>query len=62
MAPVKPENGQGYQVDDSKSHSIRGEKYFRPVSDRDTTLVAIPPVCLSSSLGSVVYANGTDAF
>jgi hypothetical protein len=50
---------QGYQVDDSKSSSIRGEKFFRPQPDQATTL-SITLVCLPSSLGAVVYANGLE--
>ncbi len=47
---------QGYQVDDSKPLSIKGEKYFKPVSDQANKLT-ITLVCLPSSLGSVIYAN-----
>jgi hypothetical protein len=50
---------QGYQVDDAKSRSIRGEKFFRPQQDQATTL-SITLVCLPSSLGAVVYANGLE--
>jgi hypothetical protein len=50
---------QGYQVDDAKSRSIRGEKFFRPQPDQATTL-SITLVCLPSSLGAVVYANGLE--
>lgn len=50
---------QGYQVDDSKLRSIRGEKFFRPQPDQATTL-SITLVCLPSSLGAVVYANGLE--
>jgi len=50
---------QGYQVDDAKPLSIRGEKYFRPRSDEATRLT-ITLVCLPSSLGTVIYANGLE--
>ena len=50
---------QGYQVDDSKSLSVRGEKYFKPVSDQATKLT-ITLVCLPSSLGAAVYANAME--
>jgi hypothetical protein len=50
---------QGYQVDDAKSRNIRGEKFFRPQQDQATTL-SITLVCLPSSLGAVVYANGLE--
>ena len=47
---------QGYQVDDSKPLAIKGEKYFKPVSDQASKLT-ITLVCLQSNLGSVMYAN-----
>ena len=50
---------QGYQVDDAKPFSIRGEKYFRPRADEATRLT-ITLVCLPSSLGTVIYANGLE--
>lgn len=50
---------QGYQVDDAKPLSIRGEKYFRPKPDEANRLT-ITLVCLPSSLGTVIYANGLE--
>ncbi len=50
---------QGYQVDDGKPLAIRGEKYFKPVTDQATKLT-ITLVCLPSSLGAVVYANALE--
>ncbi|MDP3539444.1 MAG: DUF2242 domain-containing protein [Azonexus sp.] len=50
---------QGYQVDDAKLRSIRGEKFFRPTTDEATQLT-ITLVCLSSSLGTVIYANALE--
>jgi len=50
---------QGYQIDEAKSLSIRGEKYFRPKSDEATRLT-ITLVCLPSSLGTVIYANALE--
>ena len=50
---------QGYQIDDEKPRSIRGEKYFRPKPDEATRLT-ITLVCLPSSLGTVIYANGLE--
>ncbi len=50
---------QGYQVDDAKPRSIRGEKFFRPQPDEATRLT-ITLVCLPSSLGTVIYANGLE--
>jgi len=50
---------QGYQVDDAKALSIRGEKFFRPKPDEATRLT-ITLVCLPSSLGTVIYANGLE--
>ena len=50
---------QGYQVDDVKPLTLRGEKYFKPVSDQATKL-SITLVCLPSSLGAVIYANALE--
>ena len=50
---------QGYQVDDDKPRNIRGEKFFRPTPDEATRLT-ITLVCLPSSLGTVIYANGLE--
>jgi hypothetical protein len=50
---------QGYQLDDIKPQTIRGEKYFRPRQDEATRLT-ITLVCLPSSLGSVIYANALE--
>ncbi len=50
---------QGYKVDDSKPRTIRGEKYFRPRPDEASTLT-LSLVCLPSSLGTVIYANGME--
>lgn len=50
---------QGYQIDDTKPRSIRGEKYFRPKPDEANTLT-ITLVCLPSSLGTVIYANALE--
>ena len=50
---------QGYQIKDEKPRSIRGEKYFRPKPDEATRLT-ITLVCLPSSLGAVIYANGLE--
>uniref|UniRef100_Q47G65 Lipoprotein n=1 Tax=Dechloromonas aromatica (strain RCB) TaxID=159087 RepID=Q47G65_DECAR len=50
---------QGYQIDDAKPRSIRGEKYFRPKPDEANTLT-ITLVCLPSSLGTVIYANALE--
>lgn len=50
---------QGYQVDDGKPLTIRGEKYFKPVADQATKLT-ITLVCLPSSLGAVIYANALE--
>lgn len=50
---------QGYQIDDSKALNIRGEKYFRPTQDQASRLT-ITLVCLPSSLGAVIYANGLE--
>lgn len=50
---------QGYQIDDTKLPSVRGEKYFRPKADEATRLT-ITVVCLPSSLGTVMYANALE--
>lgn len=50
---------QGYQIDDSKALNIRGEKYFRPAQNEASRLT-ITLVCLPSSLGAVIYANGLE--
>jgi hypothetical protein len=50
---------QGYQIDDEKPRSIRGEKYFRPRADEATRL-SITLVCLPSSLGAVIYASALE--
>lgn len=50
---------QGYQIDDVKPLSIRGEKFFRPKPDEATRLT-ITLVCLPSSLGAVIYANALE--
>ena len=50
---------QGYQVDESKSRNLRGEKYFRPKPDEATRL-SIILVCLPSNLGTVIYASGLE--
>lgn len=50
---------QGYQLDDTRPLSIRGEKYFRPRQDEATRLT-ITLVCLPSSLGAVIYANALE--
>jgi hypothetical protein len=50
---------QGYQIDDEKPRSIRGEKYFRPRPDEATRL-SITLVCLPSSLGAVIYASALE--
>lgn len=50
---------QGYQIDDEKSRSLRGEKYFRPKAD-EVTRLSITLVCLPSSLGAVIYASALE--
>jgi hypothetical protein len=50
---------QGYQIDDEKPRSIRGEKFFRPRADEATRL-SITLVCLPSSLGAVIYASALE--
>lgn len=47
---------QGYQVDDTKPESIRGEKLFQPLPEHGMKL-HISLVCLPSNLGAVIYAN-----
>lgn len=50
---------QGYQVDDARPLTIRGEKLFQPQPDVGTRLV-ITLVCLPSNLGAVIYANAQE--
>lgn len=50
---------QGYQIDEARQQSVRGEKYFRPKADEATRLT-ITIVCLPSSLGTVMYANALE--
>ena len=50
---------QGYQIEEGKPLAVRGEKYFKPVSEQATKLT-ITLVCLPSSLGAVVYANALE--
>lgn len=50
---------QGYQVDESKAQTIRGEKFFRPTPEVVSRL-GITIVCLPSSLGAAVYANALE--
>ena len=52
---------QGYQVDDSRSLNLRGEKYFQP-SSANATKLSINLVCLPSSLGAVIYASATETY
>ena len=47
---------QGYQVDDSKPQTIRGEKLFQPQADYVMKL-NITLVCLPSNVGAGLYAN-----
>ena len=47
---------QGYQVDDSKPQTIRGEKLFQPQADY-VMKINITLVCLPSSLGTGFYVN-----
>ena len=47
---------QGYQVDDSKPQTIRGEKLFQPQPDYVMKL-NITLVCLPSNVGAGLYAN-----
>ena len=51
---------QGYQLEDGKALNVRGEKYFKPLSDQATKLT-ITLVCLPSNLGSVIYANAMES-
>ncbi len=50
---------QGYQIDDTRQGTIRGEKYFRP-SPEDADRLSITMVCLPSALGSVIYASALE--
>jgi len=50
---------QGYQIDEEKPRSVRGEKFFRPRPDEATRL-SITLVCLPSSLGAVIYASALE--
>ena len=52
---------QGYQVEEVRAQSLRGEKYFQPSSDHATKLT-INLVCLPSSLGAVIYASATETY
>jgi hypothetical protein len=47
---------QGYQVDDAKPQTIRGEKLFQPQPDYVMKL-NITLVCLPSNVGAGLYAN-----
>lgn len=50
---------QGYQINDEKPQSVRGEKFFRPRPDEANRL-SITLVCLPSSLGAVIYASALE--
>ncbi len=50
---------QGYQIEGAQSLNIRGEKYFQPTPEQATKLT-ITLVCLPSTLGAVIYANGLE--
>ena len=50
---------QGYQIDEVKPQSVRGEKFFRPRPDEANRL-SITLVCLPSSLGAVIYASALE--
>lgn len=50
---------QGYQIDENKPETVRGEKYFRPSPDNADRL-SITMVCLPSALGSVIYASALE--
>lgn len=50
---------QGYQVEESKSSQVRGEKYFRPGPD-DANKLTITLVCLPSNLGTAIYASALE--
>lgn len=50
---------QGYQLEVTQTQTVRGEKYFQPGVEQVTKL-SISLACLSSSLGSVVYANAME--
>ncbi len=52
---------QGYQVDDNKPLSLRGEKLFQPAPEKVTKL-GINLVCLPSPLGAVIYANALETY
>ena len=52
---------QGYQVEDDKPTSLRGEKLFRPAQEKVARL-NINLVCLPSSQGAVIYANGLETY
>jgi hypothetical protein len=47
---------QGYEVDTSSTFSIRGSKFFQPVSDQQVQL-RITLVCLEDKGESTAYAN-----
>ena len=51
--------GQGYQIVGTQALNISGEKYFQPTPEQATKLT-ITLVCLSHSLGAVVYANALE--
>ena len=50
---------QGYQIEEVKPQSVRGEKFFRPRPDEANRL-SITLVCLPSSLGAVIYASALE--
>jgi hypothetical protein len=50
---------QGYQLEVTQPQTIRGEKFFQPGVEQVHKL-SISLVCLSSSLGSVIYANAME--
>ena len=50
---------QGYQVEEVKALTIKGEKFFLPAPNQATKL-AISLVCLPSSLGAAIYANALE--
>lgn len=50
---------QGYQINEEKPQSVRGEKFFRPRPDEANRL-SITLVCLPSSLGAVIYASALE--
>lgn len=47
---------QGYQVDSSQKHTIRGSKFFQPEKNHHMEL-SISLVCLPAGSGAVMYAN-----